>query len=133
MDFIFQTLKNIQFISNKITNFLIVTPLKTLYFDGPTILGIGFWEKLPAKDICSRLTGVSATFWDKYDSLKECKDLVDRKFDTFIVGTFTISYIWFTYKLISYLLFRLFVIRPITNELKEEFRKFIHQTVELKK
>jgi hypothetical protein len=115
--------------STNFLNFIIIDPLKTLYFEGPTILGIGFWEKLPKKDICSRLTGVSATFWDKLDSSQECTELVERKFDTFIVGSFTIAYIWFTYKLVSYLLFRLFVIKPVTNEIKDEFKKIVYETL----
>ena len=104
-------------------DYTLLQPLKQLYFDGPTVMGVGFWEKLPQKDICSRLTGVSATFWDKTDASKECKDLVSRKFETFIVGAFTLAYVWVIYKVFSYVLFRVFVLRPITNEIKDEMRK----------
>lgn len=123
MDFVFSATTHLKHICNTIIDLVILRPLRNLYFDGPTILGVGFWEKLPQKDICSRLTGVSATFWDKADASKECKDLVSRKFDTFIVGAFTVGYIWVVYKVFSYILFRVFVLRPITNEIKEEMRR----------
>jgi len=123
MDFIFSASTHLKNIYNTILDLAILRPLRNLYFDGPTVLGVGFWEKLPQKDICSRLTGVSATFWDKADASEECKDLLSRKFDTFIVGAFTLGYIWVIYKVFSYVLFRVFVLRPITNEIKEEMRK----------
>jgi hypothetical protein len=123
MDFIFSASTHLKNIYNTILDLAILGPLRNLYFDGPTVLGVGFWEKLPQKDICSRLTGVSATFWDKADASEECKDLLSRKFDTFIVGAFTLGYIWVIYKVFSYVLFRVFVLRPITNEIKEEMRK----------
>jgi hypothetical protein len=132
-NFVKQSVSTVQLVwvkaSTGFLNFIVIDPLKILYFEGPTILGVGFWEKLPKKDICSRLTGVSATFWDKLDSFQECTELVERKFDTFIVGAFTVAYIWFTYKLVSYLLFRLFVIKPVTNEIKDEFKKIVYETL----
>ena len=123
MDFIFSASTHLKNICNTLLDLAILRPLRNLYFDGPTVLGVGFWEKLPQKDICSRLTGVSATFWDKADASEECKDLLSRKFDTFIVGAFTLGYIWVIYKVFSYVLFRVFVLRPITNEIKEEMRR----------
>jgi hypothetical protein len=137
MDFLHKSLLSFQLacvkVSTNLINFVLIDPLKTLYFEGPTILGVGFWEKLPKKDICSRLTGVSATFWDKLESFQECTELVERKFDTFIVGAFTVAYIWFTYKLISYLLFRLLVIKPVTNEIKDELKKIVYETLKYQK
>jgi hypothetical protein len=112
-------------ITRNVYDFLVVNPLKNLYFDGPTILGVGFWEKLPQKDICSRLTGVSATFWDKNDASIECEDLLIRKFDTFLVGLSTFSYMWIMYKIISFTIFKVFVITPIANELKQELKKLV--------
>lgn len=123
MDFLSATTRYVKSVARAFVDYTLLQPLKQLYFDGPTIMGVGFWEKLPQKDICSRLTGVSATFWDKTDASKECKDLVSRKFETFIVGAFTLAYVWVIYKVFSYVLFRVFVLRPITNEIKDEMRK----------
>ena len=122
---VFATAHNV---AQAVLDMAILRPLKTLYFDGPTILGIGFWEKLPQRDICSRLTGVSATFWDKSDAAHECSALVSRKFETFIVGAFTLSYVWVVYKFVSYILFRFFVIQPITKEIKDEIKKVLEST-----
>jgi hypothetical protein len=108
-----------------IYDFLVLNPLKNLYFDGPTILGVGFWEKLPQKDICSRITGVSATFWDKSDASIECEDLLLRKFDTFLVGLSTFAYVWIMYKLLSLLLFKMFIVTPVTNEIRQELLKLV--------
>jgi len=123
MDFLSAVTRYVKSVATAIVDYTLLQPLKQLYFDGPTVMGVGFWEKLPQKDICSRLTGVSATFWDKTDASKECKDLVSRKFETFIVGAFTLAYVWVIYKVFSYVLFRMFVLRPITNEIKDEMRK----------
>jgi len=123
MDFLSAVTRYVKSVATAIVDYTLLQPLKQLYFDGPTVMGVGFWEKLPQKDICSRLTGVSATFWDKTDASKECKDLVSRKFETFIVGAFTLAYVWVIYKVFSYVLFRVFVLRPITNEIKDEMRK----------
>ena len=105
---------------------ILLTPLKHLYFDGPTVMGIGFWEKLPSKDICSHITGVSATFWEHGDAFDECHTLVSRKFDTFVVGVCAVLYVWSLYRAISYILFHVFVLRPITNEIKSEITKTLH-------
>ena len=123
MDFLSAITRCVKSVATAFVDYTLLQPLKQLYFDGPTVMGVGFWEKLPQKDICSRLTGVSATFWDKTDASKECKDLVSRKFETFIVGAFTLAYVWVIYKVFSYVLFRVFVLRPITNEIKDEMRK----------
>ena len=109
-------------------DFAVVRPLRYMYFDGPTVLGVGFWEKLPEKDICSRLTGVSATFWTQNED--ECNNLVSRKFDTFIVGAFSFAYIWLAYTVISNLMFRFLVLRPIANEIKSELLMFKQQCKE---
>ena len=40
---------------------LVGSPLHTLYFRGPTMLG--FWSGAAQEDICYSLTGTSAVFW----------------------------------------------------------------------
>ena len=101
---------------------VILNPLENLYFGGPTVLGVGFWEQLPKKDICSRLTGVSATFWQGPSAITECEELIDRKYQTFLTGCFTATYIWLLYRIISYTLYRIFVLKPLAVELKEELK-----------
>mgnify|MGYP000738782864 CR=1 FL=1 len=123
MDLLHKSLDALKSTGKVVFDLLVIKPLRNLYFEGPTILGIGFWEKLPHKDICSRLTGVSATFWDKNEASRECKELLTR-----IVGLFTLAYVWGTYKILSFLLFRLLVLRPITLEIKEELKKVLLAT-----
>ncbi|BBI30563.1 hypothetical protein QKT49_gp200 [Acanthamoeba castellanii medusavirus] len=75
-------------LANTIFTALIAQPLYTLYRRGPSIAGYGWWEGASDEDICSRLTGVNAEFWRAGPaSSAMCSELIDRKFDAFVIGT----------------------------------------------
>ena len=64
---------------------LILAPLRTLYFEGPKLLG-GF-AGLPPHDICALLTGSDSSNWLTLDSVSPaCQAILDRNFRSFYVG-----------------------------------------------
>lgn len=74
-------------------------PITHLYFHGPWLYGYGFWEGLPRKEICSRLSRVDSHFWD--DVPTACDTLIERKIAA-IMAVF-----WFAlYFHITFMLFR---------------------------
>ena len=78
--------------------YLIGFPLRILYFNGPSLAGLGFWEGRSGEDICSQLTNVDASFWIFGDDRKQaCLDIIDRKFYGFAVTMGTIIYFVFIY------------------------------------
>ena len=95
---------------------LFVQPLRTLYFKGPRLMGWGGWEGILLEDICSQLTTVPASIWR--DQLSNCQDLVERKFQTFLVTISILSYCFVLYKVVAYLWFRYFVVAPILAEIQ---------------
>lgn len=86
-------------------------------------MGWGGWEGIPPEDICSQLTLVPAAVW-RADAAhrQDCTDLLDRKFNTFLVAAGALAYATLLYKLVSYLWFRYFVLRPVIAELKAHWR-----------
>jgi len=98
---------------------LIVRPLRTLYFHGPRFMGWGGWEGLPLEDICAQMTLVSASVW-RYQ-LDHCEELVERKFQTFLVTVGAFAYGYVLVKLVSYIWFRYFVLAPLLAEFRKHF------------
>lgn len=95
---------------------LLVYPLKLLYFQGPAILGWGGWGGLPIEDICAQFTQVSAELWKLQK--EHCAALVDRKFSAILVAVGCTAYFVGLYKILSYIWFRYFFLRPFLRELK---------------
>ena len=93
-----------------------VHPLRTLYFYGPRLHGHGFWGGLSPEDSCAQLTGVAAAMWA--NQLTACRDLLDRKFYSFLVAVFFAIYIWLWYILIRTYIFRTFYIDPLVKEIR---------------
>ena len=100
-----------------IPDFFFVSPLRILYFHGPRIWGWGGWEGINFEDICAQLTLVPASVWK--DQTKNCAELLERKFSTFLVSVFGAAYFFTLYKIISYIYFRYFILAPLISELKK--------------
>lgn len=106
-----------------IPNLLVVYPLRLLYFQGPTLFGVGGWGGLPVEDICAQFTQVSAELWKA--QREHCMALIDRKFKAMVVAFGCGVYFMALYKIMSYLWFRYFVLRPFLVELKSAFPRHI--------
>lgn len=100
-----------------IPNTFIVAPLKILYFQGPSLFGWGGWAGLPMEDICAQFTQVSADLWK--NQRDHCAALIDRKFRAILVVVGCATYFAALYKLIYYMCFRYFFLRPLLRELKD--------------
>lgn len=81
--------------------FVIIYPLRRLYFDGPDVHGYGCWGGKSSPDICSQITGVDATFW--VQNSDDCQIVLERKFVAFYIGTMTIFILIFIYSTINFL------------------------------
>ena len=101
--------------------FLGIYPLKQLYFHGPRLWGWGGWEGFAPEDICSHITQVTSSVWKIQKD--NCTDLIERKFHSFLVTVFGVSYIFVLYKILSYCWLRYFILAPILREFKETFQK----------
>ena len=95
---------------------IIIYPLKLLYYDGPQFMGYGGWQGIAKEDICSQLTKVPALMW--IEQSKNCTDLIQRHFNSYLVALFSAFYFVFVYKIISFLWFKYFVLKPLIYELK---------------
>lgn len=99
--------------------YLFVFPLREIYFKGPRLWGWGGWEGFASEDICAHLTQVTSSVWKSQHD--HCTDLLERKFQAFLVSVFGISYFFLAYKLLSYLWFRYFILAPILKELQQTY------------
>lgn len=89
---------------------LLICPFRYIYIRGPAIKGVGFWENLNKLDICSALTKVPVSHWQNSQSnIDECDQLIDRKVESFMIGSFLLFFTLFMYYFLNYLFF----IRPI--------------------
>jgi hypothetical protein len=97
----------------------ILTPLRGLYMNGPTLGGYGFWGGAAHPDICAQLTSMSATTWNaNVAQLQTCHDLIERKFWSFAWTVFTAVYLWALYSVASCTWYRYWVLRPAMAELR---------------
>jgi len=108
-----------------IPDVLIVQPLKLLYFQGPALFG--FWGGLPIEDICAAFTQVSADLWKH--QREHCIALVDRKFTAILVAFGCTTYFFALYKIVSYVWFRYFYLRPFLTELKLALKDSFKETI----
>jgi hypothetical protein len=94
----------------------VIYPLKLFYFQGPQFMGYGGWEGISFEDICSRLTSIPAKHWAEH--LLQCNDLIERQFHSYIVALFVGFYVVFVYKLVSFIWFHYFIVKPLLKEIK---------------
>lgn len=77
---------------------LLKWPLKTLYRKGPRILYL--WEGLGKENICYELTKIDALFWSSSeDSMSACDELINRKFEAFVVSVYGFLFVYLAYTL----------------------------------
>lgn len=77
---------------------LVKWPLKTLYRKGPRILYL--WEGLGIENICYELTKIDALFWSSSeDSVFACNELINRKFEAFVVSVYGFLFVYVAYTL----------------------------------
>ena len=99
-----------------IPNYLFVKPLKSIYFLGPRFWGWGGWEGIESEDICAQLKQVPSHVWAM--QMNNCIKLLEKKFQTFLVGCITLFYTVVAYQIFSYLWYRYLVLGPLIRELK---------------
>lgn len=96
---------------------LVNTPLRTLYFHGPYLKGVGgFWNGASEADACAQLTGVSSTVWGV--QIEACRDLLDRNYTSFYVAVLAAVYLVCIYKALQLLAFRYFYVQPVMAEIR---------------
>jgi len=111
-----------------IPQLLLVAPLRSLYFNGPAIMGWGGWGGMPPEDVCSQLTHVPAAVW-RMDAahMMDCEQLLERKFNTFVVAAGAAAYALLLWKLLAFFWFKYFVLRPIIAELQASWAMVVRQ------
>jgi hypothetical protein len=75
----------------------IVSPLRQLYFYGPTMSQFGFWGGMGAPDICQTITPITVSFWQAHP--EDCIVEIEKKFISFRVSVELIIYFLMLYKL----------------------------------
>ena len=76
------------------SKYILYYPLKTLYFYGPRIGNVGFWNGKFPQDICAQLTSVPSYTWTQKNLDLECFDLLDKNFNSFYISILFIFYIY---------------------------------------
>lgn len=75
-------------------------PLENLYWNGPVFLNnYGFWGGESPENICHDLTTVRSGHWIENDDI--CQELLNRRFQSFIVGINTFIYFYIIYRIIN--------------------------------
>lgn len=59
-------------------------PLFHLYRNGPSVLGVGFWNGQAYEQVCAQITRVDASFWAN-GNMDTCHSLIQRRFDGFLI------------------------------------------------
>jgi len=80
---------------------LFVNPLRKLYLEGPSVYQVGFWEGRVFTDICRELTSHSELFWETHP--RECLDIIERKFGSFVGTLEVIMYFYCMYLACDYI------------------------------
>jgi len=84
---------------NWLYNWLVVNPVRKLYFSGPVVYGYGFWGGREPEDICAELTGVSARHWS--DNRERCVDLLEKQLYAVVIAVETFAHLWILYKVLN--------------------------------
>lgn len=99
---------------HSVARLFIYTPLRALYFNGPTT--VGFWGGAQPHDICFSITGTTSSFW--LDHVQECDRLCEQKFDAFAVFVIFGLYIAMLAKFVDAITIHICFTRPILGELR---------------
>lgn len=102
-------------IINNIRGVLFINPIRNLYFKGPWINGWGFWSGKTMEEICTYMNpSTSQMHWMK--NTDDCIELVDKRFDSFMVSIYFGLYCFAIYKILQSIWFRFFMMQPLARE-----------------
>ena len=102
----------------KLHAFIVIHPLRALYFQGPSMHGYGFWTGMDAHDICAHVSpGASALFWVQHAD--ECQLMLDKQFTAFLTACEFGLLVVLAYRFVSMLLFRWLVLEPALSRLEK--------------
>lgn len=94
---------------------LFVNPIRNLYFRGPWVNGWGFWSGKTIDEICTYINpSTNQLHWLKNNM--ECLEIVEKRFDSFMVIVNFTLYLFAIYKIIEVIWFRFFVMGPLARE-----------------
>lgn len=100
----------------QVHHMLVDAPLQQLYFKGPLLAGYGFWAGAAKEDMCAMLSpGTSAFFWSQNSA--QCEALLQQRFDAFSIAIKFGLYLLAMYRLIHWIFFQLFVLRPVLRRI----------------
>ena len=86
-------------LSRHVYSRLVFEPLRVLYLNAPSIGQFGGWHGFANVQICGRLSGQPEMFWSTH--LGECEDLVNTRFQSFLVTAQTLFYFFLLYRLFA--------------------------------
>lgn len=97
-------------------------PLRVLYFHGPRLWGYGFQEGVEREQSCEQFTSVKSGFWaGSSDAQGECIEMLERKFNGFVVGLCALVVAGACYQYIQFLAARR-VLSPAVARLDDVLR-----------
>jgi hypothetical protein len=94
-------------------NLLFVNPLVTLYLEGPSFNGYGFWGNQEPADVCSAMTNVPAKFW--LQNPNECMRTISKRSHSFVVMVRFGLYCLTLFMLVLSIFVRVCIVRPVTR------------------
>ncbi|CAM9702153.1 unnamed protein product [Ectocarpus sp. 6 AP-2014] len=104
-------------------------PLRVLYFHGPRLWGYGFQEGVEREQSCEQFTSVRSSFWSgSSDAQGECIEMLERKFNGFVVGLFALAVAGACYQYVQFVAARR-VLAPAVARLEDVLR-YLQQSKE---
>ncbi len=104
---------------------LVVFPVRVLFFHGPKLWGYGFGGGSSPEDMCQSFTDVRSEFWRSSDTTqKECFEILERRFDAFVVGAFALTTIAVCIQTMYLSVSRYFILRPL-NEVNRNLQEIL--------
>ncbi len=94
-------------------NLLFVQPLVTLYLEGPSFNGYGFWGNQEPADVCSAMTNVPANFW--LQNPNECMRTISKRSHSFMVMVRFGLYCLTLLMIVLSVFVRMCIVRPVTR------------------
>jgi hypothetical protein len=80
--------------------------------------GFGFWGGKNETDACAYLTNVPADVWSSQPLLRaECSQLLQRRFQSFLISVSVVIYYWILSKALQFLFFRAALVNALRSEL----------------
>lgn len=76
---------------------LIVGPLRTLYFQGPSRYNIGFWQGQRNSTICHALTDQPEYIWEQQPM--QCQHIIHKHFQGYMTMVETVGHFYALYRI----------------------------------